>query len=293
MILNCPACKTRYLVPDSAIGANGRSVRCASCRHSWFQEGVVVSEEFASTVQAKQPGNGQTRPADAQHYHQYDAPPTAAPHQPPHAPPVAQPALEHSQPAAIPPPFAENEPPVAARSANIAPAAPADYNDDGLPGFVTGHSSFDPEPPFKPRRNPAKLWTMAAIIFALVMTSALAALYYFGPPKWLTNYEFATAESTPLLIELGKNQERRILPDGTEYFAASGTIINPTDSKQNIPPMLVKLRDASGRVVYSWKMKAPAASLAPGSTINFNEAKLDVPRAASQLEVGWVDESQK
>jgi len=39
MILICPACQTRYLVPDTAIGSEGRQVRCASCRHSWFQEG--------------------------------------------------------------------------------------------------------------------------------------------------------------------------------------------------------------------------------------------------------------
>ncbi len=38
MILSCPACSTRFVLDPARIGAAGRRVRCARCRHVWFQE---------------------------------------------------------------------------------------------------------------------------------------------------------------------------------------------------------------------------------------------------------------
>ncbi len=42
MILQCTECKARYVVPDSAIGPDGRTVRCANCGHNWFQQGATA-----------------------------------------------------------------------------------------------------------------------------------------------------------------------------------------------------------------------------------------------------------
>lgn len=45
MILTCPSCHARYVLPEGAIGPDGRRVRCAKCSHSWFEEGETILPE--------------------------------------------------------------------------------------------------------------------------------------------------------------------------------------------------------------------------------------------------------
>ena len=36
-IIHCPNCLARYVVPQAMLPAPGRTVRCRSCSHSWFE----------------------------------------------------------------------------------------------------------------------------------------------------------------------------------------------------------------------------------------------------------------
>jgi ferric-dicitrate binding protein FerR (iron transport regulator) len=155
----------------------------------------------------------------------------------------------------------------------------------GLLDDAPAQSHFAHEPPFKARRKPVKMWMIAAVALAILVAAIGGAISYFGMP----GFSISSAAAEPdLTIVLNDNLELNEREDGTPYFIASGSIVNPTAVEQKVPEMLVTLKDASGRSVYSWKMKAKTRALGPGEKVDFSEARLDVPLAAKEISVGWV-----
>lgn len=150
-------------------------------------------------------------------------------------------------------------------------------------------SPFDHQPPFRPRRNPAKLWTIAAVAFALTVAALGGAAYYFGLPQWLPGTGQAFGAERPDL-ELSfppEKQDRRQLPNGTKYFGVSGTVTNTGKDVRALPEILIVLRDSGDKVVKTWDVPPPQEELAPGESVTINAAVTDVPQSAKFAEIGW------
>ena len=331
MIIACPACSTRYVVPDTAIGVDGRTVRCAKCKHAWFQDGSSADDVIESQrAGAPAPQAASTPPTRK-------APPDAAPRpDPARAPDGPTPdARIHAADATGGPPQAVS-PDVRPRVSSPPPSEPAqgarpgapddrpdappasgragrmrDFDETPPPSFVdhrepdfyetpggpvpaepddTAVSRFDRSPPFGPRRNTLRLWTYAALVFALVAAGAAFAIHRLGPPDWWPVQQplFGAAQPDLSLAFPPDAQRWRQLENDSWMFTARIEIANNAREVRDLPPVLIVMLNEREEQIYSWVVEPPQSTLAPGESISIDEARTDVPRASVYADVGWA-----
>ncbi len=241
MLLTCPNCSTRYLVSDTAIGVEGRRVRCSQCKHSWFQnapESLLADPNTSLGVP------------------------------------------ESSAPPPPPPSWATDAPPR--------------FEEAPEPATRTVADDFDPfvhAPPFRPRRNPAKMWTAIAVTVGVLLLALNVTLWMAGGFGSLSTRISSGSASDPaslLRLERVGDASRRQVEGGHEVLELTGRIRNPTGDALTVPDIRASLLGADGRILYGWTIPAPIRRLEGGGTATFTGATIDAPQDATGLTLTFV-----
>ncbi|MEM1197249.1 MAG: hypothetical protein AAGH57_14190 [Pseudomonadota bacterium] len=151
-------------------------------------------------------------------------------------------------------------------------------------------SQFAYRAPFTARHNPIKMWTVAATMFALMATSTVFAVNYYGLPDWLPFNRPTFGVGNPdLVLNFAAADQREVeVQPGVEIFQVRGAIDNVGQETTSVPQLVIVFKDEAGAAVFSKAIVPAKAELAPGESLNVSEGISGYPDTAITAGIGWL-----
>jgi predicted Zn finger-like uncharacterized protein len=302
MLIVCPSCATSYMIDPTSLGAEGRTVRCARCKATWFAtpkkqpievdafvDGVIAEAEAQTgapppPARAAAPPPPPLSPAPDDFGGEPESPIPEMVPSVPSAPPVSPPP-----PAAVPAPepFAIADAPSLVPPIEHAPlpdAASAEVDSDDIESYAARRERM------KTRRKQSRRssrWTAIVLVLFAVNVAIVGARDEVVRYLPQTASLFA-AIGLPVNLRHLKFENVRIskeTQDGVGILIVDGSIVSAAKKPVAVPRLRFAARNATGQEVYTWTALPSRSILGPGETLDFHSRLASPPADASDVMV--------
>jgi predicted Zn finger-like uncharacterized protein len=317
MLIVCPSCATSYMIDPAAVGPDGRGVRCARCKTTWFAGGPAQATDATAVVDnmaenSEAQSTGMIRPGRLPRPAETASAPNGAPTAPddfgsePSEPvqamvdrdiasPPVEPGTPHTDQA--PPKNLTTEPVTISDAPSLVPpiehaslpnATDAEPDSDEIETFAARRQRL------KARRQQARRssrWT--AII--LVLLACNVAL--IGARSEVVRYLPQTASlfaaiGLPVNLRNLKFENVRISKegqDGTTMLIIEGSIVSNSRKPTEVPRLRFAARNATGQEIYTWTAMPSRSILGPGDSLEFSSRLASPPAEANDVMVRFFN----
>ncbi len=264
MLIVCPACASRYEIAEAKIGAGGRKVRCASCQNTWQIDAPQPSQ--APEAELPEAGLPEAEPPDF-----------------PAAPSADETAAELAEELRRAAEIDGNVPALAEGAAPALQRRRAGLKDigQGIGQGISKGLGLKASPRLPGAAGALLLVGLAVLGFGFWQRDLVvrglpqfAALYEkLGLPVNIRGLAFSAVES-----EFVQDQRGR-------FLVVEGDVTNVTKSLTKMPPILVMVKDADGKVLYSWTAEPPRPTLEPAELVHFRARLASPPENGRSVQV--------
>ncbi len=267
MLIVCPTCATAYQIKLAALGADGRSVRCAQCRNTWFAtaESAVEEPAMAAALPSRAPAAA-APPAD-----DFEAAPS-----------------DFSVDGVVPPDDATGQNENALVVADAPPLVPQDQGgadadasapkfDPGVPDQLETIAARRARQTYADRKDRRSLLRR---LVSLPMLIVVLLAIVLGALQWRAAVVRQFPQTASLYSAIGLPVNLRGLTfedvkstgefhDGVMVLVIEGTIVNLTRHTLDVPRLRLSLRNGMGHEVYAWTARPAKATLGSGNGLPF------------------------